>query len=124
MRNLERNEQDVYYRLYLGKEMISDASGRKTGQYLLSYDQPVKIKANVSSARGSIDIEQVGILDTYDATLLTHDLSIPFTEETIFYIDKEPPESDDNGTQHNYVVRRVSKSINAVSVFLKKVNVS
>lgn len=123
MRNLERNEKTVYYREYLGKTMLSDSSGRRTLQYAIEYGEPVMIRANVSRARGSADIEQVGILDSYDATLVTHNLSLPFTESTIFYIDKEPPENDDNGTQHNYVVRRVSKSLNAMSVYLKKVDV-
>lgn len=119
MRTQKRNKSSVYYALYNGVQELTDASGNYTGEYAPSYGTPVKIRVNVSAAKGTADVEQFGIDTPYSKTIVTDNMSCPIAEDTVLWIGKTP-----SAGEYNYVVVRVAKSINSITYAVKEVDVS
>lgn len=119
LRTLERNKQVIYYALFDGKEPVIDEYGNQTGEYEILYTAPALLKINVSAARGEYSTRQFGDTENYDKVLMTDDLSVPITETSILWID-----SLDTEKPHDYIVKKVAKSLNSVSIAVSKVNVS
>lgn len=120
MRCMGRNKQTLYYALSLGKDEIVDEYGNATGQYRIQYTEPIKVRMNISAARGTADIEQFGINSNYTRTLVTTDMQCPIDKDSIIWIGKEP----DGETPHNYVVTQVAKSLNSITYAIKEVSVN
>lgn len=89
MRDLFRNHQTVYYALYDGMDEILDSDGNSTGEYEIKYKPIVKEYLNISAARGTADVEQFGINVPYSRTVITTDMSTPWKEDTIFWLDQK-----------------------------------
>ncbi len=119
MRTLERNKQVIYYALFDGKEPVIDEYGNQTGEYEILYTPPTLLKINVSAARGEYSTRQFGDTEKYDKVLMTDDLNVPITETSILWID-----SLDTTKPHDYIVKKVAKSLNSVSIAVSKVSVS
>lgn len=131
MRALQRNQQTLYYRLYGNVitpiETVDEwGNTLETGEYSTGYGDPVKFKANVTPASGANITEQFGNLDNYDKVIVTADMTCPIDEQSVLYIDKTPIQDDVTGawSAHNYVVRRVARSINSISIAVRKVDVT
>ena len=126
MRTQQRNMTRFYYRLYSGKTELKDSNDDATGEFVPTYSDPCCFAANVSPATGYASVEQFGSLENYDKVIVTADMSCPIDEDTVLYIYTKP--EYDNKTQtwsaHNYVVRRVSRSLNGISIAVSKVKVS
>lgn len=118
MKLLRRNTQTIYYKLCEGTVVVLDDDDNETGEKQVVYSEAYSIRANVSDGSGTVAHEQFGLLADYDKTIVITDTSIPFTEDTIFYLDGVIPSDD---TKRNYIVRGISKSINGVSIAVKKV---
>ena len=119
LRTLERNKQVIYYALFDGKEPVIDEYGNQTGEYEILYTPPTLLKINVSAARGEYSTRQFGDTENYDKVLMTDDLSVPITETSILWID-----ALDTEKPHDYIVKKVAKSLNSVSIAVSKVSVS
>ena len=119
LRTLERNKQVIYYALFDGKKPVIDGYGNQTGEYEILYTPPALLKINVSAARGEYSTRQFGDTEKYDKVLVTDDLNVPITETSILWID-----SLDTEKPHDYIVKKVAKSLNSVSIAVSKVNVS
>ena len=119
MRTLERNKQTIYYALYEGKEPLTDEYGNPTGEYEVLYSEPVLLKINVSAARGEYSTRQFGETENYDKALVTDDINIPITETSLLWID-----DTDTSKPHDYIVKKVAKSLNSVAIAVSKVSVS
>ena len=119
MRSLERNKQTIYYALYEDKTPIKDEYENETGEYEILYSSPTPLRINVSAARGEYSTRQFGDTEKYDKVLMTDDLSVPITETSILWID-----SLDTEKPHDYIVKKVAKSLNSVSIAVSKVSVS
>ena len=124
MQNLARNERPFWYCLYAGKTPIVDEGGFETSEYLVSYAVPVKLFANISAATGSSQVETFGTLDNYDKVISMADMTCPFDENSVLFIDKDPEFTEDGTPIYDYVVRRVAKSLNNISIAIRKVDVS
>ena len=124
MQNLARNERLFWYCLYAGKTPLVDENGFETSEYLVSYDTPVKTFANISAATGSSQVETFGTLDNYDKVISTADMTCPIDENSVLFIDKDPEFTEDGTPIYDYVVRRVAKSLNNISIAIRKVDVS
>lgn len=118
MQSLERNKQTVWYSLYLGKTDVVDTDGQLTGEKQLSFSNVVKMKANVSAARGTADIEQFGVNTDYSRTITTTDMNCPINEHSRIWFDTLPT------NPHNYEVVTVAKSLNSITIAIKEVKVS
>lgn len=120
---LERNKMAFWYQLYDRKETVEDEYGNETGSRLI-YKPAVKLRANVSSATGTAQIEQFGNFAGYDKVIVTDDLTCPIDENSVLFVDKLPEYSEDGTPLYDYVVKRVAKSLNAIAYAIQKVNVS
>lgn len=118
MRISQRNSQDIFYALYTDKKPIIDEYGNKTGEYELSYSDPVEYRINVSAARGTADVEQFGINANYTKTMVTNDMSCPIDETSRIWIGR------DKTLPHNYVVVSVARSINSITYAIREVSVT
>ena len=124
MRIMERNKKGVWYCLYDRKEPIIDEDGNETGEEKVAYKQAERLRANVSAASGSSQVEQFGNLAGYDKVIVTDNTSCPIDENTVLFIDKEPEYDEDGKPLYDYMVKRVARSLNSVSIAVTKVSVS
>lgn len=116
---LAQNQQKLFYALYQGKTQVLDGDGNKTGQWNISYSNPVQVYMNISPAKGTSDIEQFGINNPYTKTLMTDDINCPISTDSILWIGNDP-----DTDPHNYVVVTVAKSINSITYAVKEVDVT
>ena len=124
MRTLRRNKQTVFYALYLGIEDMVEG-GYKTGEKAVLYGSPMRVKMNVSAARGNAEVEQFGIQDTYSKTIITDDMNCPINTDSILWIGIAPDANGESGAvKHNYKVVRVAKSLNSITYAVEEVKVS
>lgn len=123
MKLLEKNKSTFWYLLYEKKEPILDEWGNETGEEQVIYKDAVSMKANISAATGSAQIEQFGNFAGYDKVIVTDDKTCPIDENTVLFIDKEP-EYEGEKPLYDYIVKRVAKSPNYISYAVSKVEVS
>ncbi|MBR0161952.1 MAG: hypothetical protein IJQ02_11815 [Oscillospiraceae bacterium] len=121
MKCLERNKQAFWYCRYLGKEPILDEDGKETAEYRLRYDSPVRMRANISPAAGRTDRELFGNLESYDKVIVSEDMNCPIDEQTVLFVDGVPEFNRAGDPLYDYVVRRVARSLNVVSIAISKV---
>lgn len=109
MRSLERNKTDVKYQLYTGETEKLDGDGLYTGEKVPTYGTPVTIRASVSAARGTADLDQFGINVPYTNTVIVDDMSCPIAEDSRLEINGEP-----------YAVLLVAKSLNHITYAVQR----
>lgn len=124
MRLLKRNLTPIHYCLYEGKQPLLDEDGHETGEYRVSYGEPIKLICSVSPATGYAQVNVFGNLESYDKVLITDDLDCPIDENSFLFVDKEPEFSEDGRALFDYGVKRVAKSLNSISYAISKVTVS
>ena len=117
MRTVNRNKRPVAYAFYTGASELTDDWGNYTGEYVVSYSQPVKTLMNISGGRGQADIALFGLTDTFSRTATTEDLDTKWTKETVFWIETDP----DAGDPFDYRVIAVARTINQVVLALAEV---
>lgn len=126
---------------------IVDENGNETGERILNYARAVKMKAHISPASGVNQAEQFGGLEDYDKVIVTADMNCPIDENTVLFIDKSPEytevktyEIEEQESEalyasnelvektylvpvYDYIVKRVAKSLNQISIAVSKVKV-
>ena len=125
MKCMDRNKTPFYYALYDTKTEIEDDYGNKTGQYELSYGNPIRCEANISAAMGETQSRQFGDSVSYDKVFVLDDPHTAVDEFSILWIDTVPQINADGTTDtpHDYIVKKVARSLNSVSIAVSKVNV-
>ena len=140
-----RNDTDFWFCLLNPdvQEAVIDENGNETGEVIPAYQEAVPMYANVSPATGLSNTEQFGNLDNYDKVIVTRDMECPIDENTVLFIDKSPEYetvhsheivegqalyADDEVVVHDYqvpkydyIVKRVAKSLNSISIAIRKV---
>jgi hypothetical protein len=126
MRTLNRNKIVFYYALYEGKEPVIDDYGNVTGEYEVKYSRPKKFRANISAANGKADVEQFGANVDYDKVIVGDNIFPQIDEYTIMWIDTVPVIDNEGKTEtpHDYIVKKIARSLNSVSIAVSKVEVS
>lgn len=124
MKTLERNKTSFWYCLYDSKKPVSDEYGNETGEAIITYKDPVQMKANISAATGAAQVEQFGSFSGYDKVIVTDDIDCPIDENTVLFVDKDAEYDSDGNPLFDYIVRRVAKSLNSVSYAISRVEVS
>lgn len=119
MRCLERNKRTFYYSLLTGSAPKPDGMGRE-----LVYGDPVMMRANIAPATGASSVEQFGNDIEYHKVIVTDDINCPIDENTLLFIDVRPTKDDDGEYVFDYIVKRVAKSLNSISIAISKVDVS
>lgn len=125
MRCMARNKATFYYALYTGQTELIDEYGNATGQYSVTYGNPIKALGNVSAAQGEMQTRQFGERESYDKVIVLDDVNTPIDEYSILWVDTLPLLNGDGSTDtpHNYVVKKVAKSLNSVTIAISKVSV-
>lgn len=122
MRCLNRNKQPFYYALYQGREAVTetDEYGNTllTGEYRAKYSEPILELANISPASGATVTEIFGGSEGYDKVLILAKPDTLIDEYSILWI------GEGTDSAHNYVVKKVSKSINSVAIAVSKVDIA
>lgn len=116
MRTVKRNKRPVAYAFYNGVTELLDDDGNYTGEYEVSYTEPVKTLMNVSGGRGQADIALFGLTQTFARTATTEDLKTPFNTQTVFWVETDP-----DTDPFDYRVVAVSRTINQVVLALAEV---
>lgn len=119
MRNLRRNQQPVFFKLYEGQEEIIDQYGNATGSYKPLYSELQSAMLCVSPNKGSSEVQQFGSLEDYDRTMTTADTACPIDEDAILWLD-----GADTDGPYNYIVKKRAPWKNSVSYAIKHVTVS
>ena len=122
MKLLKRNTRTVYYCNYAGKTYEVDADGYKTGEFKKTYTEPKELVCNVSPASGLVVSEIFGNVDGYNRVIVTDDMDATIDENTVVCVDVSP-EYDNGDVNFDYLVKRVARSLNSVSILLAKVDV-
>jgi hypothetical protein len=125
MRTLARNKIRIFYANYCDKTPLKDEYGNLTGEYEVTYGNPIAVVANVSAARGESTTRQFGEEVRYDRIIVLEDPSFPIAETSILWIDTLPDiaENGTTKTPHDYIVKQVAPSLNSVSIAVSKVTV-
>lgn len=146
VRTLNRNKRPFWFCLFEQKIPIVDEYGNETSESIVQYGTPTKMSANISPATGYAQTEQFGNLDNYDKVIVTDWMECPIDENSVLFIGKEPEYAEavtinyvpretvlgeDEVTEitvevpvYNYIVRRVAKSLNHISIAVRKVDVT
>lgn len=134
MRCMNRNKVKFFYSLYEGREPITDEYGNVTGEYDVKHGNPTEGYANISAAKGETQTRQFGESETYDKVIVMDNEAPPIDEYSVLWVDTSPQLNEDGSlavdeegnvlTPHDYIVKKVAKSLNNVSIAISKVNVS
>jgi hypothetical protein len=126
MIGLEANEQDFYYALFQGTTMGVSKVGYRDGEKTEVYGNPVLMSASISAATGASNMEMFGNLEGYSKVIITHDMDCPIVETTALWVDALPEvDAEGKATKpHDYVVKRIAKSLNVIAYAIAKVNKS
>ena len=134
MRCMQRNKVVFYYALFSKRVPIVDEYGNDTGEYDVQHGNPVKCSANISAAKGETQTRQFGENVSYDKVIAMDNDAPPIDEYSILWIDTMPELNADGSlavdsegkvkTPHDYIVKKVAKSLNSVSYAVSKVSVS
>lgn len=117
MRTLIRNQRPFYYALYQGvEEVIRD--GMHTGEYTISYSEPILCAGNISAGNGESASELYGLsASDYDKLIVLADVNIPIDESSVLWLEHQVD------SKYDYIVKRVARSLNSVTIAVKKVDV-
>ena len=126
MRCMVRNQSKFYYALYIDKNELKDEYGNLTGEYEVLHGNPVETKANISGAMGETQVQQFGGSESYDKVIVLDNPNTPIDEYSILWVDTLPHLNEDGTTDtpHDYIVKKVAKTLNGVSLAISKVQVS
>ena len=117
MKCLKRNKRSFYYALYTGKERFNHT-------YRPLYGDAIRLTGNISPANGVTSVEQFGNNVDYDKVIVLDDPHCPITENSVLFIDVDPERNSDGDYLYDYIVRKVARSLNSVSIAISKVVVS
>lgn len=124
MKTLRRNTFPFWYLLLDKSEPIRDEYGNETSECRLVYKPAVKMQASISANSGMSAVLQFGNFPDYDKVILVDDPNCPIDENAVLFVDKSPEYNEDGNPVYDYVVQRVSRSLNTVAYGIRKVAVS
>ena len=133
MRCLTRNKSTFFYALQDKAPEIIDEYGNATGQYSVLYTDPVRMNGSISDASGKLESRQFGDSEVYDKVIVLDNPLAPIDEYSILWVDSLPEltadghlvldENNEVKTPHDYIVKKVARSLNSVSIAISKVAV-
>lgn len=123
MRCMVRNKSSFKYLTYIGKTELKDSDNYSTGEYVITYNEPITYKAPISANKGQDYMEMFGVAQDYDKVITIDDVDLNVDENTMFFIDKDPIYDPQTHTLLNkdYIVSKIAKSINVLVILVKKV---
>lgn len=120
MRMLRRNKSTFWYALYVETEQAEDEYGNVISEQNAQFSEPVAMQGHVSIAYGLAQQEEFGTNADFDKLILIDDMSCPVDEHSVLCVDREPSYDEDGNLQYDYVVKRVAKSFNSITLAIRK----
>ena len=134
MKCMNRNKVKFFYALYEERVAITDEYGNVTGEYEVLRGNPIEFFANVSAAQGEATTRMFGDNESYDKVIVMDNESPSLDIYSVLWVDTVPlldntgalalDESGKVITPYDYIVKKVAKSLNSVSIAISKVAVS
>lgn len=124
MKCLNRNKTVFYFSTFEGMEQDFDDYGNPAGEPVSVFSNPVKAKGNISAATGQAETLQFGDGIHYDKVIVL-DKNPGIDENSRLWIDTLPELKEDGTTEtaFDYIVKKVAKSLNFVSIAVSRVDV-
>ena len=129
-----RNRVKFFYALYENRVPITDEYGNITGEYEVLHGNPIEFFANVSAAQGEATTRMFGDNESYDKVIVMDNESPSLDIYSVLWVDTVPlldntgalalDESGKVITPYDYIVKKVAKSLNSVSIAISKVTVT
>lgn len=119
MRNLARNQRDLYYATKARTESIVDDYGNDTLEVRTIFNAPLSLRGNISSNAGEEAINVFGAQTEYSRVLCLAGAKSPMAEGDKVWFGVVPA---DGGSNNNYVVAKVADSKNGVLIALREVS--
>lgn len=116
---LKRNKVKFYYAPFVERQRSEKGYG-----FISVYGEAVAEFGNISPATGNTSVEQFGNNVDYDKVIVLENPNTPIDENSILFLEIEPQKNTDGDYIYDYVVKKVARSINSVSIAVSKVNVS
>ena len=117
MRDLKRNQRDLWYAKLEGFQQVFDDYGNETLEEEEVFSSPTLLRCNVSANVGQEAVEVFGSQTEYNRTVSMTG-KCPLAEGDRVWFGVAPNEDEDN---HNYTVARVADSKNSYLVALREV---
>jgi len=126
MRCMRRNKVKFYYALFDHREDAEDEYGNPTGGQIVDHGDPVFCKANISPAKNADVVQLFGTDVNYDKVIVMDRPDIPIDENSVLWVDRIPVLDEEGKTEtpFDYIVRKVARSLNSVTIAIAKVDVS
>lgn len=119
MRNLARNQRDLYYATKARTEPIIDDYGNDTLEVRTIFNSPIPLRANISSNTGEEAVNTFGAQTEYSRVLCLAGAESPMAEGDKVWFGIIPNAA---GSNNNYVVAKVADSKNGVLIALREVS--
>ena len=95
MRNLARNEIQMWYALYVGKEKAVDSNGDYTGDLTAKYSKPHEFWATISPGRGynagfagTLEKTIFGVDLDSERRIMTTEIDLPITSTSLIWLEQ------------------------------------
>lgn len=118
MRDLKRNQRDMYYATAMGTSPVVDEWGNTTLEEITLYSTPTLLRANISANMGQEAVEVFGAQTEYSRTVSLSGTVCPLSEGDRVWFGITP---DAEGENSNYTVARVADSKNGFLIALREV---
>lgn len=119
MRALKRNKVKFYYAPFVERQRSDKGYG-----FISIYGDAVAVMGNISPATGTTSVEQFGNNVDYDKVIVLDNPNTSIDENSILFLEIAPEKNTDGDYIYDYIVKKVARSLNSVSVAVSKVNVS
>lgn len=138
MRSLKKNKQPFYYATYDAEKKVYERDEDGNIKYIEidgeknpveigtepGYNDPVLFYANISMSGGEVETREYGFdIGSYQAILSSSDKSLPITETSRIWHEREPQYHEDgsvDGDSADYSVLADKSSLNVKKFLLKK----
>lgn len=124
MRTATKNETAVWYANFVSETEELDAYGNHTGRYYPTYSTPKKVFVNLAGTRYTATWNLNGFETDYRRDIVTCDKTLDWKENTVLWIGIEPTRVVEGVTvnvPHNFIVEKVSPTLNAVRYTIREV---
>ena len=116
---LKRNTDTFFYANVTSEVTdIKDEYGNLTGEYEITYTEPIEAHGCISPAKRSSYIEQFGIHLDYDKTITMASKPSGMTEDSILWINNSTVDGHDN------IIKRIAIWKNSCVLLVKSVDVT
>lgn len=122
MRDLKRNQRNMYYSLYVEQGNDSDFDILDT---VAKYSAPVEFKASMTAGKSDSDASPFGKDISYDRIISTVKKDLPITETSLIWYETEPILLEDGSANPNSADYKVAAApldgLDGIRIAIKRI---